>query len=208
MKNVVLWTLVLSCLYLIPNANGQQIKLDAPANWRSESVALPPPFARQVKLKGKAKVRFSPGWADRKSDQFFTYAFKFQTEADPKFDKKLIEKELLAYFGGLATAVSRGKVDPAEFKLTVKEVKQDSAEIKRFTGKLKWTEPFFTKSEHTLNLEIDTHFNATEKKNYLMVCASPQDPKSEADASKKVWKQLRKVRDDSNRPKNSKSKSE
>lgn len=205
MKSVTfLLAIVLSCLTLVSGVEGQSLKLEAPDKWRSESVKLPPPFAPKVELKGEAQVYFSPGWGKKDSDQFFTYTFLFQTEPEPKFDKKVIEKELLAYFGGLASAVSRGKVDPAKFKLSVTEAKQgedkevsgdkqDSKKNKRFNAALKWTEPFFTKSEQTLNMEIVTRFDEEEKKNYLMVCASPQDPKSKAEASSKVWQQLRKI---------------
>ena len=110
MKIGALLLFVSAFLSLVSGVEGQVPKLNVPANWRSEKVALPPPFAPKVKLKGKAQVYFSPGWSKKDSDEFFTYTFLFQTEAEPKFDKKVIKKELLAYFGGLASAVSRGKV--------------------------------------------------------------------------------------------------
>jgi len=204
----LLVAIVFSGLCLEVSAFGQEaIKLDAPANWRSESVKLPPPFAPEVKLKGKARVYFSPGWPKKDSDQFFTYTFLFKTKAEPKYDKKLIEKELLAYFGGLASRVSRGAVKPSSLKMQVKEVKPASGEPKvsaidnRFEAQLKWTEPFFTKSEQTLNMEIVSKFNEEEKANYLMVCVSPQDPKSKAEASSKVWKDLRKIQEGFVKPK-------
>ena len=80
-----------------------------------------------------------------------------------------------------------------------RQVKRGPGEAKgpandnRFEAQLKWTEPFFTKSEQTLNMEIVSKFNEKEKANYLMVCVSPQDPKSKAEASSKVWKDLRKI---------------
>ena len=208
----LLVAIVFSGLCWEVSAFGQKaIKLDAPANWRSESVNLPPPFAPEVKLKGKARVYFSPGWGKKDSDQFFTYTFLFKTKADPKYDKKLIEKELLAYFGGLASRVSRGAVKPSNFKMEVKEVKRAAGEKElpvnenRFEAQLKWTEPFFTKSEQTLNMEIISKFNEKDKANYLMVCVSPQDPKSKAEASSKVWKELRKIQKGFTNPKKMKT---
>ena len=91
--------------------------------------------------------------------------------------------------------------------MQVKEVKRDAGEPKgpandnRFEAQLKWTEPFFTKSEQTLNLEIISKFNEKDKANYLMVCVSPQDPKSKAEASSKVWKELRKIQEGFVKPK-------
>ena len=205
---VLLMAIVFSSLCWDVSVFGQEaIKLDAPANWRSEAVNLPPPFAPEVKLKGKARVYFSPGWPKKDSDQFFTYAFLFKTKAEPKFDKKLIEKELLAYFGGLASRVSRGAVKASSLKMQVKEVKRVSGESEvpandsRFEAQLKWTEPFFTRSAQTLNMEIIARFSEKEKANYLMVCVSPQDPKSKAEASSKVWKELRKIQEGFVKPK-------
>ena len=204
----LLLTIVFSSLCLEANANGQEaLKLDAPTTWRTESVKLPPPFAPKVGLKGKAKVYFSPGWPKKNSAQFFTYAFLFKTKAEPKYDKQLIEKELLAYFGGLASRVSRGKVDPATFEMQVDVVSEEkqvtAANSQRFQAQLKWTEPFFTKSEQTLNMEIVSRFSEAENANFLMVCVSPQDPKSEVAASSKVWQELRKIQEGFRKPKES-----
>ena len=44
-------------------------------------------------------------------------------------------------------------------------------------------------------MEIVSKFNEEEKANYLMVCVSPQDPKSKEAASSKVWKELRKIQE-------------
>jgi len=205
--STLLLAMVITCLSLATAIaqTDQALKLDVPVKWRAETVKLPPPFAPKVSLKGKAKVYFSPGWGEQDSDQFFTYAFLFQTEAEPKFDKELIKKELLAYFGGLAAEVSGDKVDAATLKMTVKEIKVASegspgsttkpavADGKRFTAELKWTEPFFTESQQTLKMELVSKFNEAEDKNYLMVCVSPQDPKSKAEPNVKVWQELRKI---------------
>lgn len=210
MRNFIfLITGFLFSLLLTTGAIAQTLKLDVPDKWRSESVALPPPFAPKVDLKGKAQVYFSPGWGKKDSDEFFTYTFVFQTEAEPKFDEKVIEKELLAYFGGLASAVSRGKVDPKTFKMKVEKVKQDSDakkdadDITRFKAEMKWTEPFFAKTEQTLNMEIVARYNEAEKKNYLMVGASPQDPRSRSKAAATVWQKLRGIQSGFTKPKKS-----
>ena len=50
-------------------------------------------------------------------------------------------------------------------------------------------------------MEIIARFSEKEKANYLMVCVSPQDPKSKAEASSKVWKELRKIQEGFVKPK-------
>ena len=204
----LLSVVVFLSLCLEASVNGQEaLKLDAPSNWKTELVKLPPRFAPKLGLKGNAIVYFSPGWSRRKSDQFFTYTFLFKTEAEPKFDEQLIKKELLTYFGGLAARVSRGKVDPATFEMEVNKVepvsgeKQASANDSRFAAQLKWTDPFFTKSAQTLNMELVSRFSETEKANYLLVCVSPQDPKDKAEGSSKVWQELREIQESFINPK-------
>ena len=63
------------------------------------------------------------------------YVIVFKTASEPKLDEKVIQKDLLAYYGGLAKAVSRGVVDPEKFELTIVDVKQDSVGSKNYAGK-------------------------------------------------------------------------
>ncbi len=171
----------------------QELKIEAPEGWRSEGVDLPPAFAPELKLKGRAELQFGPGMFDKDADHFFTYVYAFRTEAEPKFDEDVITSSLLAYYQGLAKRVSRDRsVDVDSFTLKLEKPEQQSDSVDAFTGQLVWTEPFATNAQQTLTLKIESRFDEDSKKNYLFVCASPSD-------DEEIWKQLLEIRDGFNK---------
>ena len=170
-----------------------KFKLAAPPRWAGETIPLPPGFAPDMKVKGVEHIRFAPGMMDPKSDTFFSYAFAFELEPKPALTEATLKEEFLKYYRGLCKAVLRGErpvIDPSEFTLALKQKKsQTSAKgVTRYEAQLKWVEPFATKKEQTLNLEIQTW--SRDKRNYVFACVSPQKRNAA------IWKQLHKIRDD------------
>lgn len=175
-------------------------KLSAPDGWGGETIALPPGFAPDMKLKGSEHIRFAPGMMKPASDSFFSYAFVFELQPQPVLTEDIVKEEFLKYYRGLCKAVLNGKlpdVDPSKFTLELKRVKSDAKPSSdedaadtptRYIGTLDWVEPFATKKPQTLNLEIWTWIR--NDRNYLFACVSPQA----SDAA--IWKQLHAIRDD------------
>ncbi len=166
-----------------------------PKGWGKESIMLPPPFAPKVTWKGTEELRFAPSWMKADSDTFFSYAVFFWLTADQKVDKATMEKELLAYYQGLATAVLRQKkqeTDVSAFSVTLKESPADKRatgeKVSGYVGELKWTEPFATGKPQTLKLDVHTWYCEKHKHHCVFLCASPQ-PQTAA-----VWKTLREIR--------------
>ena len=170
--------------------------------WKGERIALPPPFAPEMGLKGIEEIRFAPGMFDVKSESFFTYAFVFSVSADQKLKEEVIRKEILAYYRGLASAVLKGKgveVGAAKFVFEMEKAKamKEAPEsianpetVTQYSGKLDWVEPFATAKAQTLHFEIQTWSDPKTGRNYLFVCTSPKPP-GETEA---VWKELRGIR--------------
>jgi len=193
---------LLSALMLIPSAAGQPAKeppyqVPTPAGWAKETIALPPAFAPDMKWKGTEELRFSPGMFKADAADFFSYALLFWLPDDAEIDAKAMERELLAYYRGLAAAVLKGKkqkVDVKTFTLTITGDKQQPAKrpggepVAGYVGELKWTEPFATGNLQTIRLEIHGWLSAKHKHQCVFVCASPQ-PVTAA-----VWKTLRAIR--------------
>ena len=175
-------------------------KLAAPKDWSGETIALPPGFATDMKLKGHEHIRFAPGMMKSESDTFFSYAFVFELSPKPELTEAVVKDEFLKYYRGLCKAVLNGKrpeVDPSDFTLELERMKPDSksASVEKstdtpahYTGKLDWVEPFATKKRQTLNLEIQIW--TKNEHNYIFACVSPQ-PVDTA-----IWKQLHTIRDD------------
>jgi len=174
------------------------LKLDAPEGWTGETIALPPGFAPDMKLKGSEHIRFAPGMMKPAADSFFSYAFVFDIQPKPELTEAVLKEEFLKYFRGLCKAVLNGKlpdVDPSEFTLELKQFKSDAVPSKDekgadaptlYTGTLNWVEPFATKQPQKLNLEIRSW--TRNHRNYIFVCVSPQARDSA------IWKQLHAIR--------------
>ncbi|APZ95211.1 hypothetical protein [Fuerstiella marisgermanici] len=171
--------------------------LTAPSDWGGETIALPPGFAKDMTFEGVEHIRFAPGMMKPDSDTFFCYAFAFELKAEPKLTQATVQAEFLKYYRGLCTAVLNGAkspVDPKEFTCTLEVIKPDkptstdNTDAIRYSGTIKWVEPFATRKPQTLKLEIRTW--TQNDRNFLFACVSPQD------TDKAIWKQLRKIRDD------------
>jgi len=193
---------LLSALLLTQPAAGQPEKappyqVPTPTGWAKETLALPPAFAPDLKWKGTGELRFAPGMFKADTPDFFSYALLFWLPEDAAIDAKTMERELLAYYRGLAAAVLKGKkqeVDTKVFSLTLTAAEQQPDKrpggeaLAGYVGELKWTEPFATGKPQTLRLEIHSWPSAKHKHHCVFVCASPQ-PETAA-----VWKTLRDIR--------------
>jgi hypothetical protein len=169
-----------------------------PKGWGKETIELPPKFAPDMTWKGVEEIRFAPGMFKPEATDFFSYALLFWLPDDQKTDPKTVEKELLAYYRGLAKAVlesKKQKVDAGDFTLTIKDAKEKTGKrpggeaYSASVAELKWTEPFATSKPQTLRIEIHTWPSAKHKRTCVFLCVSPQPETAE------VWKTLREIRD-------------
>ena len=201
------WTPILTLAALVSAAaissGAEEMKetLTFHTDWKGERIELPPRFAPAMTLKGIEEIRFAPGMFDAKSDAFFTYAFVFSVPKSQELTPAVIQRELLAYYRGLAEAVSKGKgrpVDGSAFTFDLKPVPQATetpakvatAIVTQYAGELRWIEPFATGQSQNLDFEIQSWTDAEASRNYLFVCASPKSP-TETD---RVWKELHQIR--------------
>ena len=191
------------------DASAVKIHLQAPPEWRGEEIRLPPGFAPDMSWKGIEEVRFAPGMFDAKADDFFSYVFVFYLPEAKEPDFKELQKELLKYYRGLATAVARGKggVDAKSFRLTLKPAgksnpnpesagdsptpasKQESSLAGRSRGVMHWTEPFATMKPQTLHLEIQSGRCTGRAARFLAVAVSPKRPEQ----AKPLWSSMRRI---------------
>jgi hypothetical protein len=188
--------LVLAGVCLAAEPEKPPYQVPQPKGWGKESIALPPAFAPKMTWRGEEELRFAPDWLKADSDVFFSYALFFWLPDDQKVDRDTVEKELLAYYRGLAAAVLRSKkqeVDVSTFALTLKESKAEKRAtgetVTAYAGELKWTEPFTTGKAQTLRLDVHIWYSDKHRRHCVFICASPQ-PEDAA-----VWKALREIRE-------------
>ena len=165
------------------------IQIDAPEGWRGERIELPPSFARDMKLKGVEEIRFSKGMFRPESKDFFSYVIVFRLDGQPKLSQETLQRELLAYYRGLAKAVGRGKIKTDDFSIEVKSDESSRAKNAReYLATLKWIEPFATKQPQTLRIEIRVWDGAKNRRTWVFMSVSPNgtdDP---------IWKTMHEIR--------------
>ena len=183
------------------DASAVKIHLQAPPEWRGEEIRLPPGFAPDMSWKGIEEVRFAPGMFDAKAEDFFSYVFVFYLPDAKEPDSKELQKELLKYYRGLATAVAKGKggVDAKSFRLTLnppgkpdqdaKPAGDSQKEILSLRGVMQWTEPFATMKPQTLHLEIQSGKCGGRTARFLVVAVSPKTPEQ----AKPLWSTMRRI---------------
>src|SRR5262245_12630275 len=194
--NVLLWLLVVTNPAL-SQPEKKPYRLPTPDGWKTETIKLPPPFAPDMTWKGEEELRFSPGMFKADSETFFSYALLFWLPQQKKLDAKTMERELLAYYQGLAKAVmesKKQKVDVAAFKVTLKDApdkpeKRPGGEtVSAYIGEITWIEPFATQKAQKLRLEVHNWLSTKHRHHCVFICASPQPPTAA------VWKALREIR--------------
>lgn len=181
------------------------VSLEAPKEWRRERIDLPPGFAPDMTVSGFEEVRFAPGMFDEGSESFFSYVIVFVLAGEPQ-DEDALNRELLAYYRGLAAAVGPGRgftidADTFTLELTEPEADGDDAaadadddptdeeDVTEWIGMLNWVEPFATGEAQELRIEIRVGTIEGSEASHVTMCVSPQD----ADAE--IWEAMHEVRD-------------
>src|SRR5262245_29619798 len=75
--------------------------LDTIQGWGIERFLIPISFAPSIPYKGVEDIRFTPGWAKKTSNEYWSYAFLWYLDGTVTFDAKTIENNLKEYYTGL-----------------------------------------------------------------------------------------------------------
>jgi hypothetical protein len=186
----VLLALAIVCLAV----QDADYNLPAPEGWKTERMAFPLGFAKDLEYKGHEDLRFAPGMFQADAPDYFSYAFVMWITGDMSFDAKSLEKDLLKYYKGLCGSVAKGKkLDVDLSKIVVGVTKQEKngtlgGETSEFLhARIDWIDPFVTGKPLTLHLEIWGRSANGGKQSCLFALASPKEK------SAPVWDALRKI---------------
>ena len=175
MKYLVL--VFLSWFFVQAIASGEQSEniLKAPDTWRTERIHFPLGFAPTLDYQGFEDIRFAPGWSDEQAEDFWSYAFVWYLDTDPKLNKEILEQQIKAYFDGL-------------MKSTDTSVAVESkAGGHQYVGYASVVDAFFTKEKMVLNFTVVSSVCTATGKHAVLFRLSPQA------RSHSVWNALNKV---------------
>ncbi|ADV83077.1 hypothetical protein [Terriglobus saanensis] len=184
---------LLACFILftgIFQSSGQEkssdSKLLAPPGWRSERFSLPPAFAKSIPFAGKEDIRFSPNWAKKNTEGYWTYCFLWAIDDSPSFAAKDIGIYLKDYFTGLIKAnLAASKTDVSKaipVEISLREAEEKNTADKVYEGDIRMLD---YKEQAPITLHLRIFVRDQKKVNsglIVFVEASPQP------YNDKVWR--------------------
>jgi hypothetical protein len=138
--------------------------------WDVERFLIPIEFAPSVPYKGIEDIRFTPGWGKKETNEYWSYAFLWYLDGRPKFDSKIIEKNLTAYYTGLLNInIDKNKIVTTKLipvRVSIHKRKSNKGDLKTFEGTVSMID-YMTQKPIDVNLSI--HIKACEGQNNTFV---------------------------------------
>lgn len=164
--------------------------LIVPDNWDVERFPLPPGFAPPVTYKGVEDLRFTPGWADSTSAEYWSYAYLWWLDGNPKIDAGSLQENLKAYYTGLVgqnitgRKIPENKVVPTN--VTVKKVKATETDSETYRGEIRMLD-YMTRQPIVLNALIHLRNCELKKHTAVFIEISPKP------FAHPIWQQFNKM---------------
>ena len=150
--------------------------LDTPKGWGVEHFPIPIGFAPTIVYKGVEDIRFTPGWAKKERDEYWSYAFLWYLEGTPKFDSKILENNLIAYYTGLFNInTDKSKIDTTKLIQVTASIEERTAykgDSKTFQGTVNMND-YMTKKPIAINLRIHVKYSEGQKNTFVFYEVSP-----------------------------------
>jgi len=195
MKNI----LFIVILFLFLKSSGQNVNeefdgkkweapyvLDTLKGWDVERSRIPISFASSIPYKGIEDIRFTPGWAKKTTNEYWSYAFLWYLDGTVILDPKTIENNLKTYYTGLIKVNSDSskiadKLFPATSSIRPRTTEKE--DLKTFEGSVTMLD-YMSKQPITLNVVIHIRTCSGKDKTFVFHEISPMP------YSDDVWKRL------------------
>jgi hypothetical protein len=190
MKTLLLCLLILTGLPAW--AQRSAFVLPKPAGWGREEFALPPGFAPAIPYKGEEDIRFSPGWGDTASANYWAYVFLWHVQGTHNPSADTLRRYLIAYYNGLYLANKQGQppagYGPEFTQVRVSPNKPWPGDDASYTAKA-YTYDYMTGRQLDLLIRIHIRRRKDGQRTALLFEVSPK-PYDHA-----VWKELKGIVD-------------
>jgi len=170
-------------------------QLPIPDGWSIERFPIPIEFAPSIVYHGVEDIRFTPGWGDPKSEQYWSYSFLWFLDGKEKFKAKTFESNLEAYYNGLvgrnieSRKIPSEKVFPVSAK--VRKIKSQAGDTSTYQGTIHMLD-YMEQKPIDMNCLIHVKSCGTDEKTYVFYEISPQNSSHEVWTSmNEIWKEFR-----------------
>jgi len=146
--------------------------LIADESYGKEIILLPVEWAPNMTIEGFEELRFSPGWNDTESPEFWSYVLSWDVKASDPLTSNELEINLEQYFDGLMKPNHWAKefAEPA-VKLMHAGTTPDSY---NYTGKMRYFDGFHTGKVITTNIMAVQFFCMKTQRTIVVFRISPQ----------------------------------
>jgi hypothetical protein len=173
-KKSVLALILFTISSVLAFGQEKETVLSAPENWKSEIIPFPIGFAPDIDFVGIEDLRFTPGWADSTSQEFWTYMFVWYIEKDSPMTESKLTAYFNGYYDGLMGVDSKNQADATNSNQLDKTNCQFVKTNEGFTGKMSVYDRFFTKDYMTLNIKVKESFCPKTNKQIIRCDISPK----------------------------------
>ena len=159
---------------------------DTIKGWDVERFPIPISFAPSIPYKGVEDIRFTPGWAKKTTNEYWSYVFLWYLDGKIALDAKTIENNLKAYYTGLIKVNSdSSKIADKLFPVTtsIQQRSTEKEDLKTFEGWVTMLD-YMSKQSITLNVMIHIRTCVGKDKTFVFHEISPMP------YSNDVWKRL------------------
>jgi hypothetical protein len=160
-----------------PNTTIPSYYLFTPPGWTEERFPIPIDFAPQIRQKGVEDVRFAPGWADPKSDEYWSYAYLWWLDGIKEFDAATLQGYIKDYYNGLVTRnvsernIPRHKVIPTE--VIIRNINAAPGDRRSFEGTVRMLD-YMTQQPMVLHYKIRVKHCTGQDRTAVFVELSPK----------------------------------
>lgn len=157
-KLIALLILILSPYTFLaqePATEETPYSLPAPKDWFKEKIPFPIGFAPSIPYKGIEDIRFTPGWAKKTSEEYWSYAFLWYLDGKVKIKASILDSNMKAYYTGLIAAngsnIPPGKLIPVT--TSFKKIKKNKGDKETYSGTITMLD-YMKKEPITLNCKV------------------------------------------------------
>ncbi|MFI5157867.1 MAG: hypothetical protein ACHQF4_03330 [Sphingobacteriales bacterium] len=165
-------------------AQGTGYSLPLPEKWKSETIPFPIDFAPTIPYQGIEEIRFTPGWGDVNSNDYWAYTFLWFIDGSPQVNAGLLNTYLTTYFNGLYHSNNKSSPDNTVFtKTNISITTTTAGDQETYSGKIS-TLNFLTKKkiEFYVTAHVQRYADPNETAIFFEISPKPY--------SNAVWGQL------------------
>jgi len=111
--------------------------LPLPEQWKSETIPFPIDFAKSIPYSGIEEIRFTPGWGDAHSNDYWSYTFLWFVDGTPALNADTLSNHMMSYFNGLYQSNKPKTVDSKVVTaVQIEKVATATGDQETYSGKL------------------------------------------------------------------------